>query len=91
MTETTSKPVILNKRGLHARAAAKFVKTAENFSSHITVSRDGYEVDAHSLMGLLLLGAAKGCSIDIVAVGDDSSEAVSALNALIEDRFGEGE
>lgn len=91
MTESRSEPLIINKRGLHARAAAKFVKTAENFSSHITVTKDGYEVDARSLMGLLLLGAASGCRIGILAQGDDSADAVKALVALIDDRFGEGE
>lgn len=80
---------ICNARGLHARASAKFVKLASGFESEIRVTRDGVTVDARSIMGLLMLGAGIGCSIDIEAEGPDASEAIDALNDLIARRFDE--
>jgi phosphocarrier protein HPr len=82
---------ICNTRGLHARASAKFVKLASSFESEIHVTRDGATVDARSIMGLLMLGAGNGCSIDISAEGSDAVEAIEALNELVATRFGEDE
>lgn len=82
---------ICNTRGLHARASAKFVKTASGFESEIKVTRDGTTVDARSIMGLLMLGAGIGCSIDIEADGPDAQEAVDALLDLVDRKFDEGE
>jgi phosphocarrier protein len=80
---------ILNPLGLHARAAAKFVHTAGRFSSHIRVARAGREMDGKSIMGLLLLGAAKGCTIRISADGADELDALEALCALVKRGFDE--
>ncbi|QTC91074.1 HPr family phosphocarrier protein [Brevundimonas goettingensis] len=82
---------ICNTRGLHARASAKFVKLASSFESEIQVTRDGTTVDARSIMGLLMLGAGNGCTIDISAEGSDAAEAIEALNELVATRFGEDE
>jgi phosphocarrier protein len=80
---------IVNERGLHARASAKFVKAASQFDAHVTVSRDGQMVDAQSIMGLMMLGAGPGCCIEIAAEGPQAEAAVEALAQLIEDRFDE--
>ena len=80
---------IVNRLGLHARAAAKLVHTAGSFESDITVIKDGEEIDAKSILGLLQLGAAQGSSIGIRCQGDDEGEAMNALKSLIEGRFGE--
>lgn len=80
---------IRNKRGLHARASAKFVGTAGKFKSRITASRDGIEVCATSIMGLMMLAAGLGEQIDIRAAGEDAAAAIDALTALINDKFGE--
>ena len=80
---------IANPLGLHARAAAKFVHTAGRFASKILVARGGREVDGKSIMGLLLLAAARGTTIRISAEGGDEAEAVSALAALVQAGFGE--
>ena len=80
---------ICNRRGLHARASAKFVKCAETFQSEITVSKDGQTVGGTSIMGLMMLAAAPGCSIDVSASGPDAGDAVEALAALVEGGFGE--
>ncbi len=82
---------IVNKRGLHARASAKFVQCAEKFDARITVSKDGYEVGGSSIMGLMMLAAAPGCCILVSASGPEAGEAVEALAALVADKFGEGE
>ena len=82
---------IINKRGLHARASAKFVKTASAFKADIRVAKDGAEVDARSIMGLMMLAAGPGCCIDISARGADAEAAVAALVALVAARFGEDE
>ena len=81
--------VIPNKRGLHARAAAKFVMVAERFDSSIEVLRDGQSVPARSIMGLMMLGAGKGAIIQLCADGWDAKEALDALVALIESGFDE--
>ena len=80
---------ICNTRGLHARASAKFVKLASSFDSEIHVSRDGVTVDARSIMGLLMLGAGIGCSIDVSAEGPDAEEAMEALTDLVARKFDE--
>lgn len=80
---------ICNTRGLHARASAKFVKLASSFECEIQVTRDGVTVDARSIMGLLMLGAGNGCSIDISAEGADAAEALEALNDLVARKFDE--
>ena len=80
---------ICNTRGLHARASAKFVKTASAFESEIRVSRDGTTVNALSIMGLLMLGAGIGCSIDIEAEGADAQAAIDALLDLVGRKFDE--
>ncbi|MFN5083507.1 MAG: HPr family phosphocarrier protein [Brevundimonas sp.] len=80
---------ICNARGLHARASAKFVKTASGFESEVRVTRDGTTVDARSIMGLLMLGAGLGCDIEIAAEGPDAEVALAALVALVDRRFDE--
>jgi phosphocarrier protein HPr len=80
---------IINERGLHARASAKFVKAASQFDAHVTVSRDGQTVDAQSIMGLMMLGAGPGCTVEIAAEGAQAEEALEALTQLIADRFDE--
>ncbi|HWJ71480.1 MAG TPA: HPr family phosphocarrier protein [Sphingobium sp.] len=80
---------ISNKRGLHARASAKFVTLATGLPATIKVRKDGHEVVGTSIMGLMMLGAAMGDEIVISASGDDALAALEAVTALIEDRFGE--
>lgn len=80
---------ITNVLGLHARAAARFVHTASSFRARIRVSRGGREIDGKSIMGLLLLAAARGTLITIAATGTDEQEAVAALCALVERGFDE--
>jgi phosphocarrier protein len=82
---------IINKRGLHARASAKFVKTASAFEAEVHVSKDGTEVDARSIMGLMMLAAGPGCCIDIAARGAEADAALAALVALVANRFDEDE
>ena len=92
MSEGVLKTVeIVNKRGLHARASAKFVKLAATFDAEVRVTKDGQTVDARSIMGLMMLAAAPGCCIDIEAEGAQASEAVAALAELVAGRFEEGE
>ena len=80
---------IVNERGLHARASAKFVKLAGGFDAEVTVSRDGQTVDARSIMGLMMLAAGTGCFIDISAEGAEAQAAVDALAELVSARFDE--
>jgi phosphocarrier protein HPr len=80
---------IVNKRGLHARASAKLVEAASRFSCHITVGKDGQCVDARSIMGLMLLAAGIGSTVEISAAGEDAKDALIAILALIEAKFGE--
>jgi phosphocarrier protein len=81
--------VIGNKRGLHARAAAKFVKTAEAFAAEVTVSKDDMRVLARSIMGLMMLAATQGSSISICASGADAAEALHAITELVKRKFDE--
>ena len=80
---------ILNKRGLHARASAKLVEAAARFQSRIFVTKDGQSVDARSIMGLMMLAASLDSQIEITAEGPDAGEAMTAILALIEAKFGE--
>ncbi len=80
---------IVNERGLHARASAKFVKLAATFDAEITVSKEGATVDAHSIMGLMMLAAGLGCCIEIRAEGKEADAAVDALVELVANRFEE--
>jgi phosphocarrier protein len=82
---------IVNKRGLHARASAKFVKLATEFDAEVRVSRDGQSVDARSIMGLMMLAAGPGCCIEIEAEGPEAEKAVEALVGLVSARFDEEE
>lgn len=78
-----------NKRGLHARASARFVTLASGLAAEVEVEKDGSRVCGTSIMGLMMLGAAVGDSITIHAEGEGADEALEALVALVEDRFGE--
>lgn len=80
---------IRNKRGLHARASAKFVQTVEQFDADVRVSRSGETVGGTSIMGLMMLGAAPGCTIEVSAAGKDAAAAIEALSRLVNSRFGE--
>jgi phosphocarrier protein len=82
---------IVNERGLHARAAAKFVKLAGTFRAEITVAKKDVEVSGSSIMGLMMLAAAPGCGLEVRANGPSAQEAVSALADLIANRFDEDE
>ncbi len=88
---TTRQVEIINKRGLHARASAKFVKAASTFDAEVKVSKDGQTVDARSIMGLMMLAAGTGSFIEIEAEGPEAEPAIEALVALINNRFDEGE
>ena len=82
---------IVNKLGLHARAAAKLVELASGFESRIRILREDREADAKSIMRVMMLAAARGTSIEVVARGDDSAEAVEAIERLVAGRFDESE
>ncbi|CAN5412176.1 HPr family phosphocarrier protein [soil metagenome] len=90
MTQTRSVEIV-NKRGLHARASAKFVKMASTFDAEVTVSKDGSTVDARSIMGLMMLAAGPGCCIEIQAEGSEAEPALDALAQLVANRFDEDE
>ncbi len=82
---------IINKLGLHARAAAKLVQTASRFQADITLKHNGREVSGKSIMGVMMLAAGKGTTIDVTTAGADADEAMQAIRELIDDRFGEPE
>jgi phosphocarrier protein HPr len=82
---------IINKLGLHARASSKLTQTASQFASDIWIEKNGRKVNAKSIMGVMMLAAAKGSNITLEASGADEAEAIAALQALINDYFGEGE
>ena len=87
---TLSKEIaIINQRGLHARASAKFVKCAEGFDANITVSKDGQTVPGTSIMGLMMLAASIGTSIMVEASGPQAAQALAALETLVADKFQE--
>ncbi|MDH3638984.1 MAG: HPr family phosphocarrier protein [Gammaproteobacteria bacterium] len=82
---------IENKLGLHARAAAEFVKRAGRFSSSIQIACNGQTADGKSIMGIMMLAAVRGTGIELTIDGDDELDAMATLEALIHDRFGEDE
>src|SRR6218665_4159542 len=82
---------IINKRGLHARASAKFVQTVEKFNADVTVTRNGETVGGTSIMGLMMLAAGIGTSIVVSAKGPEAQEALDAISQLVIDKFGEEE
>ena len=86
---TTQTVTVVNQLGMHARAAAKFVHLATRFESHVRVAREAREMDGKSIMGILLLAAARGSTITISADGADERDAVAALAALVASGFGE--
>lgn len=83
--------IIVNKLGLHARAAAKFVSLASSFSSDIGLSRDSKRVNGKSIMGVMMLAAGQGSRLGLEAEGADAEQALERIAALIDDKFGEGE
>ena len=80
---------IINKLGLHARAAAQFVKVASSFDAELAISRDGQTVNGKSIMGIMMLAAGLGSTIELEATGDDEAELLDALGALISAKFNE--
>ena len=91
MSQARGSFVVVNKLGLHARAATKLVQIASKFPCEIQVGREGQHANAKSVMGVLLLCGSKGTTLDIEADGDGADQAVAEIGRLIEDRFGEGE
>ena len=90
MCKTLHKTLMIgNTRGLHARAAAKFVKCAEGFNASVIVTKDENNVSGTSIMGLMMLAASKGTAINISVSGDEAEDALAALEALVGDKFGE--
>lgn len=87
----TRELLIINKRGLHARASAKFVQLVERFDAEVSVSRNGETVGGTSIMGLMMLSASPGCTITVSATGPEAEAAVAAVAELVNDKFGEGE
>ncbi|MEM6657440.1 MAG: HPr family phosphocarrier protein [Pseudomonadota bacterium] len=88
MTNRTLK--IINEKGLHARASAKLVEVVEGFDANAEVSKDGLSASGDSIMGLLMLAASRGTSIDVETSGPDAEALAEALEALVNDKFGEG-
>ena len=82
---------ICNRLGLHARAAAKFVRTANNFKSTITLGKNARRIDGKSILGILMLAASQGTDLTLRVEGPDEREACQSLVSLVEDRFGEGQ
>jgi phosphocarrier protein HPr len=91
LSPTSVDVVIKNRKGLHARASAKFVRCAEEFDADVRVFKDGHSVGGTSIMGLMMLGASIGSTLRLEADGVQATEAIAALVALIDDKFGEGE
>ena len=89
MATLSKELAIINQRGLHARASAKFVKCAEGFDANITVSKDGQTVPATSIMGLMMLAASIGTSVTVDASGPQAEQAMVALETLVADKFQE--
>ena len=87
----TQETEIINKLGLHARASAKLTQTAGQFQSEVWLSRNGRRVNGKSIMGVMMLAAARGTTIKLETQGPDADQALAALVALVEDKFGEGE
>ncbi len=89
MTTLHASATILNKRGLHARASAKIVEASARFQSEIHIIKDGTAVNGRSIMGLMMLAASIGSEVEITAEGPDAAEAMKAILALVEAKFGE--
>ncbi len=90
MSETTLRQLkIVNEKGLHARASAKLVEVVEGFDAHAEITKDGVSASGDSIMGLLMLAAPKGSTIDVQVSGPDADALADALAALVADRFGE--
>lgn len=91
MVETVSRQLkIVNDKGLHARASARFVEVVEQFDAEARVSRDGMEASGDSIMGLLMLAASFGTRIEVETSGPDAQKLMDALETLVADKFGEG-
>ena len=91
MVETVSRQMkIVNDKGLHARASAKLVEVVEAFDARAEVSRDGLSASGDSIMGLLMLAASRGTTIDVETSGPDAEALANAIEALVADKFGEG-
>lgn len=86
---TSRQLTIINLKGLHARASAKFVEVVENFDAHCEVSKDGLNASGDSIMGLLMLAASRGSTIEIETSGAEDTALADALEALVADKFGE--
>ena len=82
---------IINKLGMHARAAAQFVQLASNFSSHIEIEKDNRRVNGKSIMGIMMLAASKGSTVTLHASGEDEEQSIESLSELINNRFNEDE
>ncbi len=89
MTTKSSEFEIVNRLGLHARAAAQLVQTANRFLSDVTIDKDGTEVNGKSIMGLLMLAAPQGSLVSVTVSGEDAEEAMKVIGTLIGDGFGE--
>lgn len=87
----TRELLIINRLGLHARAAAKLVATASRFSASVKLQKDGKSADAKSIMAVMMLAAGKGSQLTVQCDGEDETAALAAVEALIQDRFGEDE
>jgi phosphocarrier protein len=91
MVKVVKKMEIKNKLGVHARAAALLVQTVNRFSAQVTVSKDGQTVDGRSIMGVLMLAATQGSTIEVEAAGQDAEQAIKAIEKLVDKRFNENE
>jgi phosphocarrier protein HPr len=91
MVKVVKKMEIKNKLGVHARAAALLVQTANRFSAQVTISKDGQTADSRSIMGVLMLAATQGSTIEVEAAGQDAEQAVKAIEKLVDKRFNENE
>jgi len=88
-TKLSTDVEIVNELGMHARAAANFVKVANKYSSDVTVEKDGVSANGKSIMGVMMLAASKGSKIKVTTKGEDAKESLEALEKLIKDKFGE--
>jgi phosphocarrier protein HPr len=91
MVKVVKKMEIKNKLGVHARAAALLVQTVNRFSAQVTISKDGQTADGRSIMGVLMLAATQGSTIEVEAAGQDADQAVKAIEKLVDKRFNENE
>jgi phosphocarrier protein HPr len=91
MVKVVKKMEIKNKLGVHARAAALLVQTVNRFSAQVTISKDGQTADGRSIMGVLMLAATQGSTIEVEAAGQDAERAVKAIEKLVDKRFNENE